>query len=132
MGLCSACKLPEGRGCACLSHLFVHSLIQPLFNEHLPCARPFSMLWGYQRGRIPDGFPGGASGKEPTCQCRRHGFDPWVGRIPWRRAWQPTVVFLPGESHRQRSLVGYSPWSSKELDKAEHTHTHRGQPIANQ
>ena len=48
------------------------------------------------------GFPGGASGKEPTCQCRRHkryGFDPWVGKIPWRRNGQPTAVFLPGESH---------------------------------
>ena len=58
------------------------------------------------------GFPGGASGKEPTCHCRRHkrcGFDPWVGKIPWRREWQPTPIFLPGESHRQRSLVGYSP-----------------------
>ena len=45
------------------------------------------------------GFPGGASGKEPTCQCRGHkrpGFDPWVGKIPWKRAWQPTPVFLPG------------------------------------
>ena len=47
------------------------------------------------------GFPGDASGKESACQCRRHkrhGFDPWVGKIPWRRAWQPTPVFLPGES----------------------------------
>ena len=47
------------------------------------------------------GFPGGTSGKEPTCQCRRrkrHGFDPWVGKISWRRAWQPTPVLLPGES----------------------------------
>ena len=46
-------------------------------------------------------------GKEPACQCRRHkrcGFDLWVGKIPWRRAWQPTAVFLPGESHGQRSL----------------------------
>ena len=54
------------------------------------------------------GFPGGASGEEPICQWRRHqrhGFDPWVGEIPWRRAWQHTPVFLPGESHRQRSLV---------------------------
>ena len=58
------------------------------------------------------GFPGGASGKEPACQCRRHKrheFDPWVRKIPWRRAWQSTPVFLPGESHRARSLVGYSP-----------------------
>ena len=47
------------------------------------------------------GFQGGTSGKEPACQCRRHkrhGFHPWVGKIPWRRAWQPTPVFLPGDS----------------------------------
>ena len=58
------------------------------------------------------GFPGGASDKEPACQCRRHkrcGFNSWVRKIPWRRAWQPTLVFLPRETHRQRSLVGYSP-----------------------
>ena len=50
------------------------------------------------------GFPGGASGKEPTCQCRRrnrHKFNPWVRKIPWKRKWQPTPVFLPGESHEQ-------------------------------
>ena len=47
------------------------------------------------------GFPGGASGKEPAQQCRRHkghSFNPWVGKIPWRRAWQPIPVFMPGES----------------------------------
>ena len=63
--------------------------------------------------------PGGARGTEPTCQCRRRrrrGFDPWIGKIPWRRAWQPTPVFLPGESHGQRSLAGYSPQGSKESD----------------
>ena len=57
--------------------------------------------------------------KEPICQCRRHrrgGFDPWFRKIPWRRAWQPTPVFLPGESHGQRSLVGYSPWGCTESD----------------
>ena len=57
------------------------------------------------------GFPGGTSGKEPDCQCRRHkrrGFDPWVGKILWRRKWQSTPVFLSGEFHGQRSLVGYS------------------------
>ena len=54
------------------------------------------------------GFPGGTSGKEPACQSRRHkrcGFDPWVGKIPWRKAWQPTPVFLPGEPRGQRSLA---------------------------
>ena len=52
-------------------------------------------------------------------QCRKPRFDPWVGKIPWRREWQPTPGFLPGEVHGQRSLVGYSPWDRKELDTAE-------------
>ena len=70
------------------------------------------------------GFPSGASGKEPACQCRRHktlGFDPWVGKIPWRRAQQPTPVFLPGELHGHRSLMGYSPQRHKESDTTEAT-----------
>ena len=50
---------------------------------------------------------------------RDEGFDSWVGKIPWRREWQPTPIFLPGESHEQRSLVGYSPWGCKELDTTE-------------
>ena len=49
----------------------------------------------------------------------RLGFDPWVRKIPWRRTWQPTPVFLPGESHGQRSLVNYSPWGCKESDMTE-------------
>ena len=70
-------------------------------------------------------FPGGASGKESTCQCRRHkrcNFDPWVGKSLWRMKWQPTLVFLPGKFHGQRSLAGYSPWDCKELDTSEWTH----------
>ena len=65
------------------------------------------------------GFPGGASGKELACQCRRcnrHGLDPWVGKIPQRRKRQPTPVLLPGKSHGQRSSVGYSPWGPKESE----------------
>ena len=54
--------------------------------------------------RYTAGLPLWLSSKESTCQCWRHGFDPWVGKIHWRRAWQPTPVFLPGESHGQRSL----------------------------
>ena len=57
--------------------------------------------------QVTSGFPGGASGKEPTYRCRK---------ILWGRAWQPTPVFLPGESHGQRGLAGYSPWGSKESD----------------
>ena len=51
----------------------------------------------------------------------RCGFNPWVRKIPWRRAWQRTPVFWPGESHGQRSLAGYSPWGRKQLDTTEHT-----------
>ena len=71
------------------------------------------------------GFLGGSVGKELACnagnclQCRRHGFDSWVRKIPWRRKWQPTPVFSPGEFHGQRSLVGYSAWGCKELDMTE-------------
>ena len=49
-------------------------------------------------------------------QCRRLGFDPWVGKIPWRKEWLPTPVFLPGTSHGLRSLAGYRPLALKELD----------------
>ena len=66
------------------------------------------------------------SGKELTRQCRRCkrcGFDPWVGKIPCKRKWQPTPVFLLGKSHGQRSLVGHSPWGCKDLDMTEHVHT---------
>ena len=52
-------------------------------------------------------------------QCGRPGFDPWVGKIPWRREWQPTPVLLTGEFHRQMSLVGYSPWGLKESETTE-------------
>ena len=64
-------------------------------------------------------LPRWLSGKESPCQskrCRRYGFDPWVGKIPWRRKWWPNPVFLPEKSQGQRSLLGYSPWGRKELD----------------
>ena len=64
-------------------------------------------LLEYSREEV--GFPGGMSGKEPACQCMRQKrcrFGPCVGEIPWKRAWQPTPVFLPGESHGWRSLAG--------------------------
>ena len=62
--------------------------------------------------------------KETACQCRRRGFNPWIGKFPWRRKWQPTPVFLPKKFHGQRSLAGYSPWGRKESDTTEYTHTH--------
>ena len=54
-----------------------------------------------------------------SLQSRRPGFDPWIGKIPWRREWLSTPVLLPGESHGQRGLVGYCPWGHKESDMAE-------------
>ena len=68
------------------------------------------------------GLSGDSVVKTLPSQCRRHGFNPWVGKIPWRRRWQPTLVFLPGKSHRQRSLMGYSPWGHKESDTTEQLH----------
>ena len=84
------------------------------------CGQHWMFRWGIYTNNVGNkeqmketgGFPGGASGKEPACQRRRHkrhGLDPWAGKIPWRRAWKPTPVFLLGESFGQRSLVGYGP-----------------------
>ena len=73
-------------------------------------------------------FPGGTIGKEPACQSRRHkrcGFNPWVRKIPWGRAWAPTPIFLPEESHGQRSLKGYGPRGHTESDMTERLSTHR-------
>ena len=57
--------------------------------------------------------------KSVCLQCKRPGFNPWIGKIPWRRKWQPTPVLLPGKFHGQRSLVSYSPWGRKESDTTE-------------
>ena len=72
------------------------------------------------------GFPGGSVVKNPPAQqeMQEMWLDPWVGKIPWRRAWQPTPVFLPGESHGLGSLVGYSPLGHKESDMTKWLSTH--------
>ena len=91
-----------------------------------------TLYWSHTVG----GFPDGANVKDSTCQCRRFGFDPWVGKTPWRRKWQPTPVSLPGESNGQRSLAGRSPWGRKEtqlhngLPTGTHTHTQRQSALA--
>ena len=69
------------------------------------------------------------SGKKSACQCRKCRFDPWIRKIPWRRKWQPTPVFLPGKFHGQKNLVGYSPWGCRELDTTEHTHKERRKTV---
>ena len=69
------------------------------------------------------GFPGGASSKESACRCKRckrHRINPWVGKIPWRRRWQPTAVFLPGKPHGQEEPGGYGPWGCKGSKTTEH------------
>ena len=73
------------------------------------------------------GFSRRHGSKESTCQYRRSKtcrFSPWVGKIPWRREWQPTPVFLPGKFHGESSLAGYNPWGHKELDTTEWLSTH--------
>ena len=75
----------------------------------------------------PD-FAGGSKVKASASNARDPGllpgFDHWVRKISWRRKWQPTPVFLPGESYGWRSLVGYSPWGCKKLDMTEQLHFH--------
>ena len=73
------------------------------------------------------GLPRWYSDEQPTFQCRRHkrhGFNPWVGKIPWSRKWQPILVFLPGKFHGQRSLVVYSPWCHRVRCDWAHTCTY--------
>ena len=60
-----------------------------------------------------------SDGKEFACQCRRPGFSPWVGKIPWESEWLSTPVFLPEKSHGQRRLAGYSPRGRKDSDTTE-------------
>ena len=71
-------------------------------------------IWG--KGQVRSGFPGGAIDKEHACQCRRpkrYRFDPWSGRFPQRREWQPTAVFLPGESSWTEEPGGLQPMDSQ-------------------
>ena len=88
----------------------------------IPCAIQLVLVYFIYRSGylLTPGFPGGTDGKRICLQCRKPGFD-----SPWRREWQPTSVSLPREFHGPRSLVGYSPWSCKELDRTEQLrHTH--------
>ena len=84
------------------------------------------MPYDSSRAQQEDRLPRWCGGKESTCQCRRckrYRFHPWLGRCPEVGNWQPDPLFLPGESHEQRSLVSYSPWSHKELEMTQYTHT---------
>ena len=83
--------------------------------------------------KVKSGFPGGAVVKNMSANAGDAGDtglitgpSHWVKKIPWKRKWQPSPVFLPGKSHRPRSLAGYSPGGCKESDTTEHTHTSQG------
>ena len=115
---------------------YLNSQMMPVRN--MPCSYGNHQTWWYVQIELghalfsiqlsekdwslftySEGFSGGASGKEPTCQCRKHKrnrFNPLVRKIPWKRKWQPTPAFLPGKFHGQRSLVGYGPWGCKKSD----------------
>ena len=90
-----------------------------------PCVKASGVKRTLKTWWYPCRPPRGAMVKNPPAHAgeKRCGFDLRAGKTPWRRAWQPTPVFLPGESHAQRSLAGYGPWGRKESDMTEHTHT---------
>ena len=97
-------------------HVLVKGTLRVLPTILLIKCRLFHLFTFPPKREAMWGFLGDSVGKEPACNAggclkyRRAGFNPWVGKFPWRRKWQPTPVFLPGKSHGQRSLAGYSPW----------------------
>ena len=108
-----------GVGCHCLLRMFAYKVLSDLGSIYhfgnIICQSPPMHL--------------GSSGKEFTAmqwgereRQRRLGFSPRVGKISWRRKWQPTPVFLSGKTHELRILVGYSPWGCEESDTTEHAH----------
>ena len=115
-GYVSVRNLGHSNRCVVVYHccLILH------FPNGLRCGVPFHMLICHLS---VFGISGGASGRESTCQCRRCGFDPWVGKITWSRKRQPTPVFLPKKLHGQRSMVSYvEPKRVRHDWKTEHTH----------
>ena len=121
--LCIPAKSGPTKADRFLSPQFESSNTWPGFSDFL---LPYFCQWVSLKQLFPEsnqlwardkvGLPRWLSDKEPACQCRRHGFYSWVWKIHWRRKWQPTPVFLPGTSHRQRSLARYSPCGCKESD----------------
>ena len=112
---------PRNRGYARITDIWLidlavqQKLTTALRSHYTPIKNNLKHNEGYK-------LPGGSAGKEPTCQHMRRKrceFNPQVGKSSWRRKWQPTPVFLPGEFHGQRSLGSYSPWGHKESDTIE-------------
>ena len=104
------------------------------FREELT-ANLSAQATGLQPVRETRGFPGGSDGRGPACQCRRPRFNPWVGKMPWRRRWQPTPVFLPGESSGTEEPGGLQSTGSGRIghdrsDLAHMLHPHAFSPFA--
>ena len=100
-------------------------LLQP------PAVPQFPHLYSENNSPQPTWASQWHSGKEPTCQCKRPVFHPWVRKMPWGREWLPTPTpgFLPGESAGQRSLAGCSPWGRKKLDMTWWINNNKSAPI---
>ena len=93
-------------------------LCQETFFSSAPSVSQSHVLLGGNVSRLVNqiqGLPWWLSIKESTCQCRRYRLNPWVRKIPWRRKWQHTPVFLTGKSHGWGSLTGYTPWGRKRV-----------------
>ena len=80
-----------------------------VFQIHAMIFKPVLFWWALNHY----GLPWWLRRYSVCLQCGKPGFNPWAGKIPWRRKWQSTPVLLPGKSHGQRSLVGYSPWGCR-------------------
>ena len=97
-------------------------LLYTKFYQHV-CLQRWSFV---PKKKKKHGLPRRRSDKESTYQCKRckrYGFNPWIRKMPWRRTWQLTPIFLPGKFHEQRNLVGYSPWVHGESWTRLSTHT---------
>ena len=99
----------------CLRKVFLPSLLAQILPppESFPGLDLLSHLW--TQPVCPFFRMGLVKKKKPACQCRINGLDPWIWKIPWRRKWQPTPIFLPGKSHGPRSLAGYGSWGQKTI-----------------
>ena len=109
---CLPTRTAVGQGTSVWRRAFLHTWpVELPFNQHQLCALYCSRHFTYNLSSFITWLTW-----QSICLPRgRLEFDPWVGKIPWRRAWQPTPVFLPRESHEQRSLVGYSPMGSQKV-----------------
>ena len=87
--------------------------VRVLLGMNCVSPRPATNSWDFPGGSVVKSLPASAG------DTRGAGFSPWVGKISWGRAWQPTPGFLPGESHGQRSRAGYRPWGRQESDTTE-------------